>query len=398
MGIILDAMHGDDEPEVALPDRGDDSAPSVDAPVSDEKLIGNAPSDEGMQEHLALLTALKEQSLRDLVGASRCGGNAADPGPFMALKRSANDSGYDTDLGMSVRLPADYVDPDPGMAIAKLPTMIGSSQGDYTVLSNPLGAAEKLGDGGGEDGAVETNALGVVPEHLGNSDEAASASDADLPPEGTQERLYADRALIAKIETYRGESASDAQLKALEDAERPGPTGGRPQFSHPSEVNTVSQHSLDTLNAIAAKAGVDVNKMVVTSSIRNAADQARIMFEQIRSGDISPYKEPGRKVIALYYREIKAGVPPELVKAHMQQCIQEQYDKGILVSEHLGDQSKLNVFDIAPKSIPLSKRPAFEAALDEAEATGLIQKYHGPNAPKGVKDKAYHIEIVQPHN
>lgn len=161
------------------------------------------------------------------------------------------------------------------------------------------------------------------------------------------------------------------------------------QFLNPEKsMQFVSEYSKSVLTDIMKKAGVA--SILITSTARTPADQARIMYENIERHGVNHqkllYGTYGDKVIDEYSKHKS--------KKHHKQFIISMMQAKIIaldpskVSNHVADPLKLNVIDIAPSSIDPSLRKLFvEAVQDESRIT----KYFGPP-----KDPAYHLEIPQP--
>jgi len=150
----------------------------------------------------------------------------------------------------------------------------------------------------------------------------------------------------------------------------------------------VSEYSRLVLTDIMRKAGVP--SILVTSTARTPADQARIMYENIERYGVEHqkllYSKYGDQVID-EYSKYKS-------KKHHKQFIISMMQAKIIaldpskISNHVADPMKLNVIDIAPSSINPSLRSLFvKAVLGEKR----VAKYLGPP-----KDPAYHLEIPQP--
>lgn len=167
-----------------------------------------------------------------------------------------------------------------------------------------------------------------------------------------------------------------------------------PQFDARVSRDSLSVHSLEVLNRVALEAGVDIGKLRVTSSIRTPADQARIMYEQLENGTISQYGPAGQQLIAIYREGVAAGNSAEAIRARMAERAQVLLDQGVKVSNHLGNPLDMNVFDIAPSSIPAGKTQAFQSALNAAQASGDLRNFLSPYT--STYDPAFHLEIDQP--
>jgi len=150
----------------------------------------------------------------------------------------------------------------------------------------------------------------------------------------------------------------------------------------------VSEYSTLVLTDIMRKAGVP--SILVTSTARTPADQARIMYENIERYGVEHqkllYSKYGDQVID-EYSKYKS-------KKHHKQFIISMMQAKIIaldpskISNHVADPMKLNVIDIAPSSINPSLRSLFVTAV---QGDKRVAKYLGPP-----KDPAYHLEIPQP--
>jgi len=157
----------------------------------------------------------------------------------------------------------------------------------------------------------------------------------------------------------------------------------------PSAVKTaVSLHSLQILQSIMAVANVP--SLLITSTQRTAADQARAMYDNIKAfgakRQYELYGPNGDKVIDVYVKLLGQGKSSEEIKKAMVEKINELGPQK--VSRHCADPKVVNVFDVAPSSI--SRKAQFVAAI---QAEKRIDKFLQPPA-----DPAYHIEILQPQN
>ena len=144
-----------------------------------------------------------------------------------------------------------------------------------------------------------------------------------------------------------------------------------PQFVDHGRPQDVSTPSLELLNRIARDAGLDIGQLQVTSGLRTAADQARIMYDALANNqDMADYGKPGQELIGIFHQGERAGDSPRTIQDRMTQRAQELLEQGTRVSNHMGDPRELNVFDIGLSSVPADKRQAFQAALMAAKARG----------------------------
>jgi hypothetical protein len=121
----------------------------------------------------------------------------------------------------------------------------------------------------------------------------------------------------------------------------------------------------------------------VTSVNRTAADQARIMFEDIRRRGIAKtyrmYGPSGDQIVKVY--EDNAGKPNAIVIALMESKIKEVGKEKI--SNHLNE--KYYVFDVDPGSI--ANHDSFKKAV---EAHRLYRNLISPPI-----DRAFHVELLK---
>jgi hypothetical protein len=158
------------------------------------------------------------------------------------------------------------------------------------------------------------------------------------------------------------------------------------------------------LKSIMKAAGV--HTVVITSTYRDAGDQARVMVSNIKSKGIKHQKrlyrgKPGSRVIDLYEREQEAiaeaerrgmdtGLDTGFAKQRHMISVLERRISDIgqdKVSNHSGLQAILNVFDVAPKSlVPPNEKLFLAAARQDTRVTRLIWP---------PQDPAFHFEIAQ---
>lgn len=159
------------------------------------------------------------------------------------------------------------------------------------------------------------------------------------------------------------------------------------QFLNQIDSVNVSANSRKVLQEIMKKVGV--TKIIITSTARTPADQARIMYENIDKHGVDDQKELyggyGDKVIDVY-AELKAKNKSrnEIIAVMQTKILFLGPGK---VSSHVADFKKLNVVDIAPSSIPLGFRSVFERIVENDKR---ISRFFKPP-----KDPAYHLEIIQ---
>jgi hypothetical protein len=149
-------------------------------------------------------------------------------------------------------------------------------------------------------------------------------------------------------------------------------------------------------NAVVSDAGVDklkdilraacISSATITSGRRTAADQARVMYQNIEqygvSSQMSLYGRPGQQVIQAYVdaRAANPNATAAEVQAAMLAKIQSLSGGCVSVSRHCSTQ---DVIDVAPSSI--SNQSAFRTAVQQASTVSL---YIFPPS-----DPAFHIEF-----
>ena len=159
------------------------------------------------------------------------------------------------------------------------------------------------------------------------------------------------------------------------------------EFSKSGDQAKVSETSRTVIKRIMAASGVLSVK--VTSTARDAYDQARAMYDNIESEGADAQKElyaqAGQDVIDVYVAGRAGGKDRNAI-------INDMKDKIVAigpgkVSRHCAESAKLEVIDIAPSSIAADKRKDWETAL---AAEAAVSQYFLPP-----KDPAYHLEIPQ---
>ncbi len=150
---------------------------------------------------------------------------------------------------------------------------------------------------------------------------------------------------------------------------------------------TFSAYSRSVLEDILRATGV--SSCTITSTTRTPNDQARIFYQQL-TGTLpaAAYAAAGEAVRAVGRAAIKAKKGRDEVIALMEASVRT-YNPMSQVSKHLADPAVLNVFDVAPSSIPARKRAAFVNAVN---ADARVNKFLHPG---NSTDPAYHIEVPQ---
>lgn len=160
------------------------------------------------------------------------------------------------------------------------------------------------------------------------------------------------------------------------------------KFGPNAKSSDVSAHSTTVLKKIMADS--QVFSVTISSTARDAYDQARVMYDNIKSQGVDKqkklYASAGDKVIDVYSQAQKDGKDRNATIALMKAKILALGPTK--VSNHAADVSKLNVFDVAPSSIPADKKEKWETAIKKATD---VKKYIFPPG-----DPGYHFEIEQP--
>ena len=132
---------------------------------------------------------------------------------------------------------------------------------------------------------------------------------------------------------------------------------------------------------------VGVSKLNIQSTARNANDQARVMYEDLKSGKPDNYGKAGTKVQQVYYDEKKAGANEGDTKQKMENKINEVGPEK--VSNHCADPSKINTVDISLGSIPEDKKAKFIETINSYKDQGIVKEFQHPGNNKN--EGAYHI-------
>ena len=159
-------------------------------------------------------------------------------------------------------------------------------------------------------------------------------------------------------------------------------------FGPNADKTKVTPYSLRVLTEILTAAGVP--SAVISSTSRDPYNQARVMYQNIVAKGVAAqkalYREPGRMVIDAYVKAKNEGKDRAGIIAAMEAKIIEVGP--LKVSNHAADPKVLNVFDVAPSSIPNALKQRFESAV---RADKRVRKFLVPPS-----DPGYHLEIPQP--
>jgi hypothetical protein len=153
--------------------------------------------------------------------------------------------------------------------------------------------------------------------------------------------------------------------------------------ANPADVTPYSKQVLEDILRFAG-----LKQAVISSTSRNSADQARVMFNNLELYGVEAQKKlygpAGDKVIDVYAKSKAAGKKPDQIKLDMEAKIKDLGPTN--VSKHASDPKILNVFDVAPSSI--KNRRAFEQAVKEDKR---VARFLTP----AQSDPGYHLEIPQ---
>jgi hypothetical protein len=156
------------------------------------------------------------------------------------------------------------------------------------------------------------------------------------------------------------------------------------EFGKNANKAVVSEHSTNLLKEIMRAS--KNHKIIITSTLRTAEDQARAMYDNIISKgfdyNYNLYGSTGDKVIKAAEKARSKGYSKEKILEAMTAEI-NRIGPG-KVSRHAGDPKRINVIDIAPSSV--THKEAFVKEIKKRRIF-LLQ----PPA-----DPAYHLEIKQP--
>ncbi|MFT3734382.1 MAG: hypothetical protein QM776_05080 [Rhodocyclaceae bacterium] len=133
-----------------------------------------------------------------------------------------------------------------------------------------------------------------------------------------------------------------------------------------------------------------IKSVIITSTARTATDQARIMYDMIKSKGAAYvkglYSKNGDEVVDVYESSVKAKKTEAEIKQAMLDKINEVGPSN--VSHHVvAEDGKLCVFDVAPSSIPDAE--AKKRFVKEVKAHAKVATFYEPPA-----DPAYHLEVT----
>lgn len=198
-----------------------------------------------------------------------------------------------------------------------------------------------------------------------------------------------DRAADQAKQTKQGQQAEKSPQGSASAPESAPDQADDVTLSFGTNANdeAVSAYSRTVLKSILRSA--TITSATITSTARTAADQARVMYNNLESHGVTSqhklYGASGDKVIDMYEQEKKLKKTAAEIKAAMEALIMEIGPSN--VSHHCVDLATLNVVDISPGSIPAARKQPFITAVN---AESRVSKFLQPPA-----DPAYHLEIPQ---
>lgn len=158
-----------------------------------------------------------------------------------------------------------------------------------------------------------------------------------------------------------------------------------PKIKYSGTMRPISERARAVLEKILEVSGIP--SATLTSTKRSAEDQARIMFDNLERTGVKAqhllYGICGDMVIDVYEECKKAGLVADQIRQAMAEEIRKIGPEKI--SHHCSDDPDLDVFDVAPSSIPAEKKTLFEM---HARDCSVIKKFITPPT-----DPAYHIEM-----
>lgn len=160
-------------------------------------------------------------------------------------------------------------------------------------------------------------------------------------------------------------------------------TGPEVRFARPESGAFVPSYAISVVQELLRASG-NV-QAVVTSTLRNAGEQARVMFQNCEkhgaANQMELYGRSGQAVVTEYIKAKQEGLSPTETIARMRDEILRLGP--YKVSHHAGDPTKLAVLDIDPGSLGDAARFIRAARADRRVAKTLVPP----------KDPAIHLEI-----
>lgn len=157
-------------------------------------------------------------------------------------------------------------------------------------------------------------------------------------------------------------------------------------YGKAADRSMLTDFSYELVRRWMLRAGV--NSLVITSISRDAAGQAREMYQNLQTGKSISYRPPGERV-ADVFRANKSKGQTDVLRLMESEINKEGLTN---VTSHGEDKAWVNTIDIGPSSLsPGGSRAAFRRAV-ESEVGHVVRKFLHPG---NSKDPAYHIEIKQ---
>ena len=168
-------------------------------------------------------------------------------------------------------------------------------------------------------------------------------------------------------------------------------------FSDGTRSNVVTEKTKTILRELAQKYGT--KRIVITSSLRTAEEQASAMYKNIAGGRVIGYRAPGAEVTRICQNGIKKGLSKSQVIKNMVSKILEYDKKGVRVSKHcvsFETYAKMNIVDLGINSNGFdtyAKKESFQKVCDEAVKQGKLSSFISPL--RDTSEPAFHLEIPQ---
>ena len=220
--------------------------------------------------------------------------------------------------------------------------------------------------------------------------EKPQTNDAELAP--TAEEIQTKDA--SSTTTAEKPQTKDAALTPIADktpvaleVKCPTPEEIKISYGANADQNAMTAIALSTLREICSKACL--KSVEITSTARGVQDQARIMYDMIKSkgsdyvNDL--YGAGGKKIVTVYEESKKSKLSASEIKKAMVDKMEEIGPSN--VSHHIvSADGKLCVFDVAPSSV--GGNAAKKRFVKETKAHANVKTFFEPP-----KDPAYHLEV-----
>jgi hypothetical protein len=203
------------------------------------------------------------------------------------------------------------------------------------------------------------------------------------------EALIGDVARTAAAKGHAAKRKAKAPAKLAAAGPAAAPARVAITYGAHARSKAVTPYSRQVLASILRKAGLRF--ATISSTSRTPAEQARAMFENLENVGVAKQKELygpyGDIIIDVYARGKAAGKTAAQIERAMANRIVALGPTN--VSHHAADPKILNVFDVAPLSIPRAKWATFEQAV---RSDKRVTKFFKPP-----QDPGFHLEIPQHH-